>query len=110
VTLPDIPIVFTEPAQDWLKRGPSVRALQRMLSSPSLGTPPGIGIYSGWGTGKTSVMRTLEAALAAPERLMLWFDPLRYCCPATIFQDILAALFGCSERLRDDRRMTDASS
>ena len=34
--------------------------------------------------------------------------PLSHCCPTTIFRDILAALLAGSERLRDNRRMTDA--
>jgi hypothetical protein len=34
---------------------------------------------------------------------------LSYRCPATIFWDVLAALFGGSERLRNNRRMTDAA-
>ena len=31
---------------------------------------------------------------------------LSYCCPATIFRDVLAALLAGSERLRNNRRMT----
>jgi len=39
-------------------------------------------------------------------------NPLSYCCPATIFRDILAALFWPAPsgyRERDNRRMTDAA-
>ena len=78
MTHADIPLVFTEGGTDWLERGPAVQALRRLLDSPALATPLVIGIYGGWGTGKTSVMQTLEAELAAPERLMLWFDAWIY--------------------------------
>src|SRR5215471_9048804 len=37
-----------------------------------------VSVYGGWGTGKTSVMQTLEAALTTPERLLLWFDAWVY--------------------------------
>ena len=78
MTHADLPLVFTEGGTDWLERGPAVQALRRLLASPALATPLVIGIYGGWGTGKTSVMQTLEAELAAPERLMLWFDAWIY--------------------------------
>ena len=78
MTHADIPLVFTEGGTDWLERGPAVQALRRLLDSPALATPLVVGIYGGWGTGKTSVMQTLEAELAAPERLMLWFDAWIY--------------------------------
>jgi hypothetical protein len=78
MTHADVPLIFTEAATDWLDRGPAVQALRRLLDSPALGTPLAIGVYGSWGTGKTSVMRTLEAALTAPERLILWFDAWVY--------------------------------
>src|SRR5215510_794705 len=74
VTHADIPLVFTAPGTDWLECGPAVEALRRLLDSPALATPLVIGVYGGWGTGKSSVMQTLEAALTASERLILWFD------------------------------------
>jgi KAP family P-loop domain len=50
-----------------------------MLDSGGLRTPLTVGIYGGWGAGKTSVMLTLEERLAqAPDRLMLWFDAWVY--------------------------------
>jgi len=55
-----------------------VQALRRLLDSPALETPLVIGVYGSWGTGKTSVMQTLAAALTAPERLILWFDAWVY--------------------------------
>jgi predicted KAP-like P-loop ATPase len=78
MTHADIPLVFTEAGTDWLERGPAVQALHRLLDSPALETPLVIGVYGSWGTGKTSVMQTLEAALTTPERLILWFDAWVY--------------------------------
>jgi len=49
-----------------------------VLESPTLATPLVVGVYGGWGTGKTSVMRTLEAELKSPDRVMLWFDAWVY--------------------------------
>jgi hypothetical protein len=78
MTHADIPLIFDKPGTDWLERGPAVHALQRMLDSPALATPLVVGVYGGWGTGKTSMMRTLEAILTASERLILWFDAWVY--------------------------------
>jgi KAP family P-loop domain len=78
MTHADIPLIFADPAADWLDRGPAVQALRRLLDSPALATPLVVGVYGGWGTGKTSVMQTLEASLTAPQRLILWFDAWVY--------------------------------
>jgi hypothetical protein len=78
MSLSDAPLVFTDAEHDWLDRGTCVRALRRLLARPNLDTPLVLGIYGAWGTGKTSVMRTLIDELEAPERLMLWFDAWVY--------------------------------
>jgi hypothetical protein len=71
MSLADVPLVFTDLTPDLLDRGASVRALRRLLESPALVTLLLAGIYGGWGTGKTSVMRILEAELASPGRRSL---------------------------------------
>jgi len=71
-------VIFTDPAKDWLERSNAVSALQRLLDSPDAATPLVVGVYGGWGTGKTSVMRTLETRLQAPDRLIVWFDAWIY--------------------------------
>jgi hypothetical protein len=78
LTHSDIPLVFNDPGTDWLQRRPAVRALHRLLDSPALATPLVVGVYGSWGTGKTSVMQTLEVSLTAPKRLILWFDAWVY--------------------------------
>ena len=75
----DAPLDFSVADVDWLDRGPAVDALRRMLDSAGLMTPLTVGIYGGWGTGKTSVMRTLQRRLVeSPDRLMLWFEAWVY--------------------------------
>jgi hypothetical protein len=78
MTQADAWIDFTETKSDWLGRAPVVVALRRMLSSPDLPSPLVVGVYGGWGTGKTSLMRTLRAALDGPGRTSLWFDAWIY--------------------------------
>ena len=53
-------------------------ALKRLLAGVALETPLVVGIYGGWGSGKTSVMRTLAAELGRPDRVLLWFDAWVY--------------------------------
>ena len=55
-----------------------MHALKRLLDSASLETPLVVGIYGGWGSGKTSVMRTLEGELNRADRVLLWFDAWVY--------------------------------
>jgi KAP family P-loop domain len=74
----DTPRSFIDRANDWLDRGPAVDALRRVLDSPALATPLVLGIYGGWGTGKTSVMQTLRDELRSPDRLIVWFDAWVY--------------------------------
>src|SRR5690349_19580538 len=74
----DAPRSFSDRAHDWLDRGRAVDALRALLDSPSLATPLVLGIYGGWGTGKTSVMQTLRDELRSPDRLIVWFDAWVY--------------------------------
>lgn len=75
----DTPLDFSSAGADLLDRGPAVVALRRMLDSPGLVTPLAVGIYGGWGSGKTSVMLTLRQQLAeVPDRVVLWFDAWVY--------------------------------
>ncbi|HEY0381468.1 MAG TPA: P-loop NTPase fold protein [Candidatus Elarobacter sp.] len=78
MSLPDNPIVFSGTDVDLLDRLPAVAALRKLLENPTLATPIVVGVYGSWGIGKTSLMKTLEAQLASPERMMLWFDAWIY--------------------------------
>lgn len=88
MTYSDSPIQIE--MKDQLGRKAAVRALFRLLADERLETPLVVGVYGGWGTGKTSVMRMLESLLvgkgqeqregakAGPEVLTLWFDAWKY--------------------------------
>ena len=64
---------------DHLGRDGLVKALFQTLRAGLLATPMVAGVYGGWGSGKTTVMRMLEARLKAePKVLTLWFDAWKY--------------------------------
>lgn len=72
---------ITETHDDKLNRLSLVYSLTRMLSDRHLDTPMTIGIYGGWGTGKTSMMRMAKDALTPDPRNApptLWFDAWKY--------------------------------
>ena len=74
----DNPVLFPDAATDWLERRPAVEALKRLLTGQGLLTPLVIGVYGGWGTGKTSLMQTLQAELGRSGDIMLWFEAWVY--------------------------------
>ncbi len=64
---------------DHLGRDGLVTALHRTLRAGPLATPMVAGVYGGWGSGKTTVMRMLEKRLKdEPKVLTLWFDAWKY--------------------------------
>jgi len=67
-------------ADDSLDRARLVDAIHDMLKAPGLATPLVVGLYGGWGTGKTSVMGMLRDKLTAQPQppLTLWFDAWKY--------------------------------
>jgi hypothetical protein len=96
MTLPDLPIVNAK--LDLLDRRRLAEALGRTLGAADLGTPLAAAIYGDWGTGKTSVMRMVEAALPA-NSIRLWFDAWRYARQAeTLWRALLLAVV---DALRD---------
>jgi hypothetical protein len=78
MTHADNPVTFVDSSADWLGRRSAADALLRLLSGPNLLTPLAIGVYGGWGTGKTSLMKTLAAELGRSANLLLWFDAWVY--------------------------------
>lgn len=64
-------------ADDQLDRRLAVDALGEVIRHPDLETPMTLGIFGEWGSGKTSVMRMLQAGLAAPH-VTVWIDAWRY--------------------------------
>ena len=66
-----------EPRLDWLGRAKAVEVLRTVLTAGQLDTPLVVGVYGGWGTGKTSVMQLLKGKLPE-DSLKLWFDAWKY--------------------------------
>ena len=66
--------------EDALDRERLVTALHGLMMAPRLQTPLVVGLYGGWGTGKTTVMQMLRARLNEPDQptggrpLTLWFE------------------------------------
>lgn len=62
-----------EPARsDLLSRGQYASAFARLIESCE--TPLVIGLYGGWGIGKTSLMRLIQRRLEQAECACVWFD------------------------------------
>ncbi len=79
------PILHDQPAdQDALDFQPYVDALADILLDPATQTPLILGIYGSWGSGKTSLMRMMQARVTAVregEALLhraAWFDAWKY--------------------------------
>lgn len=71
-------------SDDRLDRDRIARAFAGMLDDPAVLTPLTVGIFGGWGTGKTSLMRLLAARLQTSasacknSAVTLWFDAWTY--------------------------------
>ena len=67
---------------DRLGRTPLVDVLVGMLDDPEQGTPFTFGLFGGWGEGKSSVLRQLEARLASEDTThrfwVAWFNAWQY--------------------------------
>ena len=55
-----------------------VDQLERFLKNPNVGGPFSIGLHAPWGSGKTSVMRTLEKRLEKSDVDTLFFEAWRH--------------------------------
>ncbi len=75
MTLGDNPIL--RPEDDTLGRGRAVGVLAALLRNDRLDTPIVVGIEGGWGSGRTSAMRLLQADLA-DSGLGVWFEARRH--------------------------------
>jgi hypothetical protein len=66
-----------EPARtDRLGRAGVAKAFARLAEDSS--TPLVVGLYGGWGSGKTSLMRQIEAELDKKRVRSIWFDPWKH--------------------------------
>lgn len=73
-----------------------VKALKNFLESNSMITPLSIAIHGDWGSGKTSVMRTLERQLDSERITVVFFEPWKYenaDPPLALVQTIIQKLY-----------------
>ena len=73
-----------------------VKTLKRFLESDSMITPLSIAIHGDWGSGKTSVMRTLEKQLDSDRTTVVFFEPWKYenaDPPLALVQTIIQKLY-----------------
>jgi len=70
----DIP----EENAELLGHGKIVNNLKNFLESEHMATPLSIAIHGEWGSGKTSIMKTLNSKLSAGKIQRIFFEPWRY--------------------------------
>ena len=64
--------------EDALAFEPHVDTLAGIIMDPDTHTPLTIGIFGGWGSGKTSLMTMVQEQLPEDRFLTLWFDAWKY--------------------------------
>lgn len=79
----DLPVDMA--SDDKLERNAAAQALARAIRHPAIQTPLTVGVFGGWGSGKTSVMRLIKHSLSSSpnaepssNNLTLWFDAWLY--------------------------------
>ena len=81
---PLLPILSDQPAdEDQLGFAPYAKTLADILADPNTDTPLTIGVFGGWGQGKTSLMRMVQRRLQATEGTdfpvqSVWFNAWLY--------------------------------
>ena len=98
------PILDDQPTeQDALDFGAYRDALVGIVRDPETRTPLVIGVYGKWGSGKTSLMRMVEAELKgeAPEGerwiRTMWFDAWKYHREEVVWRALLLQVLRCLE-------------
>lgn len=78
----DLPLDnLTTDGVDGLDRKRAVLALERLLCGDEVKTPLTLGLFGGWGLGKTSMMRSLQRRIGERKeanRIVVWFDAWVY--------------------------------
>ena len=104
------PILHDQPAdQDALDFQPYVDALADILLDPATQTPLILGIYGSWGSGKTSLMRMMQAKVAgvvegeAPLHRTVWFDAWKYNHEDALWRALLLLAAGPSQTVAAGR-------
>ncbi|MFZ5915745.1 MAG: KAP family P-loop NTPase fold protein [Chloroflexota bacterium] len=102
--LPDVPAV-----EDKLNFGPYARTLLDIILNPNTQTPLTIGIFGSWGSGKTSLMKMIEAGLRRPPReelvtrqtFTVWFNAWLYSKEDTLWRALVMQVLGGLRRIQD---------
>lgn len=72
-SLPDRAVDST--AEDSLNRGSFAEALANQILHAPFGQTLRLGVYGGWGEGKTSVLRLMQLHLTAARQVCVWITP-----------------------------------
>ncbi len=102
--LPDLPAV-----EDKLNFGPYARTLLDIILNPDTQTPLTIGIFGSWGSGKTSLMKMIEAGLKSTRRdvqegrqtYTIWFNAWLYSKEDTLWRALVMQVLTGMRRIRD---------
>ena len=82
IDLPELVLLSDEPTPDHDADGLGMRRYAEVIAGAALhtGGPFTIGVYGGWGVGKTSVLRQARSLIetANPESLCVWFNAWQY--------------------------------
>ncbi len=82
IELPELVLLSDEPTPDHDADGLGMRRYAEVIAGAALHTegPFTIGVYGGWGVGKTSVLRQARSLIekANPESLCVWFNAWQY--------------------------------
>ncbi len=82
VELPGLVLLSDEPTPDHTADGLGMRRYAEVIAGAALNTPGPftIGIFGGWGVGKTSVLKQAQSLIEqhAPEAVTVWFNAWQY--------------------------------
>ena len=93
---PLLSILSDQPAdEDRLNFAPYAKTLADILADPGTHTPLTIGVFGGWGRGKTSLMRMVERRLAATEGSdypvrPVWFNAWLYSQQESLWRALIS--------------------
>jgi hypothetical protein len=91
----DAPITSLE--ADYLNRWPLARQVYRVAVDGPAEWSARIGVYGEWGTGKTSVLRFVEAMARKDGHIVAWFDPWEYGNKSDLWQAFVLAVSNAAE-------------